>query len=169
MAEQGNVALRVVDEETLGGLLAAAVADAAPEDVMPPVAGPPGWTSDRREAFLAWHRARGRAGLDGPAREATYAVVHDGAIVGSVRLARAGAPGELETGIWLGRSHRGRGIGTVALRLLRVEARRVGGRVLVADTTADNAPAVAALRRLGATLSRRPDGVAVSARLPLGE
>ncbi|MFD5318936.1 GNAT family N-acetyltransferase [Streptomyces sp. NPDC127098] len=167
MAERG-VALRVVDEETLGGLLAAAVADAAPEDVMPPVAGPPGWTADRREAFLAWHRARG-AGLDGPAREATYAVVHDGRIVGSVRLARAGAPSDLETGIWLGRSHRGRGIGTAALRLLRAEARRVGGRVLVADTTADNAPAVAALRRLGATLSRRPDGVAVSARLPLGE
>ncbi|WP_461035084.1 GNAT family N-acetyltransferase [Streptomyces mayteni] len=161
-----RVALRPMDEENLAALLATAVADAPPEDVMPPVAGPAGWTADRREAFLAWHRAR-LAGLDGPAGEAAYAVADGGLVVGSVRLARAGGPDVLETGIWLGRSRRGRGIGTAALRLLCAEARRAGGRLLVADTTADNGAAVAILRRLGATLCRHPDGVAVHATLPL--
>ncbi|MGW2336751.1 GNAT family N-acetyltransferase, partial [Streptomyces sp. NPDC001685] len=56
-----------VDDANLEGLLAVAVDDAAPGEVMPPVAvaGPPGWTRERQVAFRNWHRAR-RPGLSGP-------------------------------------------------------------------------------------------------------
>ncbi len=160
----GRVELWGVGDRVLVGLLAVAVGDAAPEEVMPPVAGPPGWTEERREAFRAWHRDR-RAGLDGPRREATFAIAHDGVIVGSARLARPEADDALETGLWLGRSHRGKGIGTATLRALLDEAARAGARAVVADTTADNAGALAALRRNGATLSADRDTGQVTARL----
>ncbi len=153
-----------MDEAGLGELLAVAVGDAAPEEVMPPVAGPPGWTPEREEAFRAWHRAR-RAGLAGPLRESTYAITHDGEIVGAARLAVRGSGEALETGMWLARSHRGHGIGTAALRLLLDEAGRAGARVVVADTTAHNAAALAALRSNGATLTPSEDTADVHAEL----
>jgi RimJ/RimL family protein N-acetyltransferase len=162
------VELRQVDEEILEGLLAVAVGDAAPEEVMPPVSGPPGWTPGRQEAFRAWHRAR-RLGLAGPLHECTFAITHDGTIVGSARLARRDSPEALETGLWLARSHRGRGIGTAALRMLLDEAARAGARTVVADTTADNAAALAALRRNDATLTTSQNTGQVHARLPLTE
>ncbi|QNP75496.1 GNAT family N-acetyltransferase [Streptomyces roseirectus] len=143
--------VRRVDEDSLEGLLAVAVEDAAPEEVMPPVAGPPGWTALRRDAFRDWHRSR-FPGLAGPLGESTFTVVDDGVPVGSARLALRGE-GVLETGMWLGRSHRGRGIGTAALRLLLDEAARAGARVVVADTTADNSAALGVLRRSGAALT----------------
>ncbi|MFJ9716961.1 GNAT family N-acetyltransferase [Streptomyces sp. NPDC101213] len=149
-----------VDGERLEELLAVAVEDAAPEEVMPPVVGPPGWTTERQEAFRDWHRAR-RSGLAGPLRESTFAITHDGRIVGSARLALRAGHDVLETGMWLGRSHRGRGIGTAALRLLLDEAARAGARAVVADTEAHNTAALGALRRNGATLvtSRETAGI----------
>ncbi|MFB6549943.1 GNAT family N-acetyltransferase [Streptomyces sp. NPDC056405] len=148
----GRVELRQVDEVTLEGLLAVAVEDAEPEEVMPPAAGPPGWTALRREAFRAWHRAR-RPGLAGPLRESTFAIVHEGETVGSARLAVRGSREVLETGMWLARSQRGRGIGSAALRVLLGEAARAGAQTVVADTTVHNAAALAALRGNGATLA----------------
>ncbi|MDH6143722.1 RimJ/RimL family protein N-acetyltransferase [Kitasatospora sp. GP30] len=164
----GQVELQAMDEQVLAGLLAVAVADAAPEEVMPPVAGPPGWTQTRQEAFRAWHRAH-RPGLAGPLGEVTFAVVDDGSIVGSARLARRdpSTPGVLETGLWLARSRRGRGTGTAALRLIRAEAARLGADHVVADTRSHNAAALGALRRNGAALSPAPDGDQVEARLPV--
>jgi RimJ/RimL family protein N-acetyltransferase len=158
------VALAVVDEDTLAALLEAAVADAVPEDVMAPVPGPPGWTAARRAAFAAYHRAC-RTGLDGPQRQVTWAVVADGAVVGAARLASV-APGTLEAGVWLGRSVRGRGIGTALVPLLVAEARALGAAMLVAETTAGNAGALAALRRNGARLTIGAGGH-VHAEVPL--
>ncbi|MEV8533707.1 GNAT family N-acetyltransferase [Streptomyces sp. NPDC051211] len=163
----GQVELRPVDEETLHGLLAVAVADAAPGEVMPPVAGPPGWTTERKEAFLAWHRAR-RPGLAGPLRECTFAIVRDGRIVGSARLARRDSHDDvLETGLWLARSERGRGTGTATLRKLLDEAAAAGVRAVVAETTAGNPAALAALRHNGAKLTTHRNGADVHAELPV--
>ncbi|NGO68444.1 GNAT family N-acetyltransferase [Streptomyces sp. SB3404] len=149
--------LRRVTEENLEALLAVAVDDAEPEEVMPPVPGPPGWTGERRDAFRAWHRAR-LPGLEGPLGEAAYAVVDGGRVAGSARLARPGGrPGTLETGLWLGRSHRGRGIGTAVLGLLLDEATAAGAHRVIADTTAGNAAAIGALRRGGARLTAAGD------------
>ncbi|WP_079102837.1 GNAT family N-acetyltransferase [Streptomyces sp. TP-A0356] len=135
-----------VDEESLEELLSVAVEDAAPEEVVPPVAGPPGWTTERRETFRNWHRAR-RPGLAGPLRESTFAITHNGTIVGSALLALRDSRDVLEAGMWLGRSHRGRRIGTATLRILLDEAARAGARAVVADTKAHNTAALAALRR----------------------
>jgi RimJ/RimL family protein N-acetyltransferase len=159
-----RVELWRVDGVVLAELLAVAVADAEPEEVMPPVAGPPGWTGEREDAFRAWHRDR-RAGLDGPLREVTFAVVHGDTIVGSARLARRGADDTLETGLWLGRSHRGQGIGTATLSAVLDEAARAGAGVVVADTTVDNAGSLAALRRNGAVLTTHRDTGEVHAEL----
>ncbi|MEX3105393.1 MULTISPECIES: GNAT family N-acetyltransferase [unclassified Streptomyces] len=164
----GQVAVRQMDEEALEELLAVAVADAVPDEVMPPVAGPPGWTAQRREAFREWHRSR-FPGLDGPLRESTFTIVHDGEVVGSARLALRDSHDShhdvLETGMWLGRSQRGHGIGTAALRLLLDEAAKAGARTVVADTLAHNSAALGALRRNGATLTTSRDSVDVLAEL----
>ncbi|MFE7314313.1 GNAT family N-acetyltransferase [Streptomyces sp. NPDC057555] len=160
----GPVALQQVDDECLEELLAVAVDDAAPEEVMPPVAGSPGWTLERQDAFRAWHRAR-RPGLAGPIRESTFAITYGGKVVGSARLALRESLGVLETGMWLARSQRGRGIGTVTLRLLLQEAARTGARAVVAETKTHNTAALAALRRNGATLITSQDGTEVHAEL----
>ncbi|MEV5508745.1 GNAT family N-acetyltransferase [Streptomyces orinoci] len=162
----GQVELQQVDEDSLEELLAVAVDDAAPEEAMPPVTGPPGWTPERQEAFRNWHRSR-RPGLVGPLRESTFAISHDGKIVGSARLALRDSHDVLETGMWLARSWRGRGIGTATLRLLLHEAARTGARTVVADTKTHNKAALAALRRNDATLTTSPDAAEVRAELPL--
>ncbi|MFE0404687.1 GNAT family N-acetyltransferase [Streptomyces nigra] len=160
----GRVELQQVDEGNLEGLLAVAVDDAAPEEVMPPVAGPPGWTRERQVAFRDWHRAR-RPGLSGPLHESTFAITQDGKIVGSARLAVRDRPDVLEAGMWLARSKRGRGIGTAALRMLLDEAARSGARTVVADTKAHNTAALTALRRNGAQIITSQDTVEVHAAL----
>ncbi len=159
-----GVTLRPIDEESLAELLTLAVANAAPEEVMPAMAGPPGWTTPRREAFLTFHRAR-RDGLAGHHRELGLAIVADGRLVGVARLATLDAPGSYEAGIWLGRSARGRGIGTAALRALVGEAGALGAAVVVAHTTSDNLAAIAVLGRLGATIASLGAGTAVQATL----
>ncbi|MFC3999684.1 GNAT family N-acetyltransferase [Nocardiopsis sediminis] len=148
----GVVGLVRVDDDVLEGLLDVAVGDADPEDVMPAVPGPPGWTQRRRDAFRAFHRAR-YPGLAAPPYEITYAVTEDGHIRGSVRLRRPEErPEALETGIWLGRSARGRGIGTAAISAVVDAAAQAGAATVLADTTPGNAAMLSVLRRTGAVL-----------------
>ena len=89
---------------------------------------------------------------------------------------RAGAGGSahgsaLETGIWLARSFRGRGVGREALRLVGVRAASAGAAVLVADTTAGNLSALSLLKSAGAELETGPPSetatVRVKATIPL--
>ncbi len=160
-----TVLLLDVDDEILERLLAAAIADADLREVMPPVAGPPGWTQARLDAFRAFHRAR-RA-LAGPLGEITFAVSADGQVVGSGRLKRTGPPETLETGLWLTRSSRGRGIGTAALQCLLDQARRASATAVTAETTAANAAAVAVLRHTGSALTIDADSGQVHAEIPL--
>ena len=154
----GNVALRPLDEPLLERLLAAAVAESDPEEVMPPVDGPPGWTDTRRAAFVAFHRARA---LAADPVERTWAVLTDGEVAGAVRAEPVDAEGAVELGIWIGRRWRGQGVGRLAMRDLLDE---LDEDRVVASTTADNAAAQRLLRGLGATL--RPDGDEVAAEFP---
>lgn len=155
-----TVTLQPVDDELLSRLLDVAVANADPDEVMPPVPGPPGWNDARRAAFREYHRSKD---------DGTYAVLVDGKVVGAARLAPAEAPGAVEAGIWLARSARRKGYSTSALRLLIDEARARGASALVAETEATNVPAIAALRSIGATLWEDPDTGAVHATLRVGE
>lgn len=132
-----SVSLVPLTTDNLPSLLEAAVADADPLEVMPPVAGPPGWTPERRRAFVEFHRGRALH----PTRpiEFTYLITDKGRVVGAARLQPDGDT--VEAGIWIGRSHRGRGIGTVVAAQLRDIAGRLGARCLTAVTTADNTAA----------------------------
>ncbi|MFC5064160.1 GNAT family N-acetyltransferase [Actinomycetospora atypica] len=150
------VALRrldVGDRSEVDAVVAAAVAGALPREVMPPDDGPhpDDWTLLRERAYARFLRGR-------PATETSYLVVEGAAVVGVARLRRDGAGAE--TGVWLSRGARGRGIGTAVLGLLAQRAAQDGADRLVADTTADNAAALGALRRHGAALSGDADAVA---------
>ncbi len=160
----GDVRLTPVDEETLEPLLSVAAAEAEPDEVMPPVEAPAGWSQARRDAFRAFHRAS-YGGLDGPTRTVMYAIHVGGEVVGMIRMSRTKVPDSVETGMWLGRSARGQGIGPAALRALLQEAVKVGAARVVANTTSDNGAALAVLARCGAVL--RPDGEVVRAELRL--
>ncbi|MFE2872391.1 GNAT family N-acetyltransferase [Embleya sp. NPDC059259] len=164
--DNARVQLRRLDEDLLTALLDAAVADADPTEVMPPVPGPPGWTADRRAAFLAFHH-------EWAATPTTYAILVAGHVVGAARLQPAPeAPDDaLETGLWIGRSHRGRGVGHAVLALLRTEAKSQGATRIVATTTEANTAARRLLATAGADLRPRttptPNGDTVEATLPL--
>jgi RimJ/RimL family protein N-acetyltransferase len=161
-----EVRLTPLDEQLLEPLLSVAVAEAEPDEVMPPVDAPAGWSRARMDAFREFYRAH-FGGLDGPTGNVMYAIVQDGDVVGMIRLGRVhGQPDTLETGIWLGKSTRGQGIGLIALRLVLAEAIRAGACRVVADTRAENLPAVNLLRRCGAVLDS--DGTAVRAEIRLG-
>ncbi|MDQ0756541.1 GNAT family N-acetyltransferase [Arthrobacter sp. B3I4] len=176
-----GVALVDVTEPVLEMLLSAALHDADADEVAPPLGTAGGWNTERISWFREYHLAAA-AGLDGPAQQKTWAITAGGEIAGSIRLRRlpqAGpAPGQagqaqvgtlgtgtLETGIWLGRSFRGRGIGVAALRLVRAEAAAAGADLLQAETTAGNAAAQALLRSAGAELTT--NGPQVTARFTL--
>ena len=165
-----GVALLDITEAVLERLLAVALADADADEVTPPLGGSPGWNADRVRWFLDYHRAAA-AGLEGAAREKTWAVTAGGAPAGAVRLKVVSSPGTagsslvLETGIWLRRSLRGRGIGREAVRLVTLQAAAAGAAVLTADTATANAAARSLLAGPGATLA--DDGTRVTARIPL--
>ncbi|MEV0105868.1 GNAT family N-acetyltransferase [Nocardia sp. NPDC050799] len=137
-------------EENLHLLLARAVADADPLEVMPPVPGSIGWDPAARAAFLAFHRSRSVA-TQRPV-ESTYVIVVEEQVVGAARLALLDE-GRLEVGAWIGQSHRGIGIGTAIMDELWARARDSGARQLVAHTTADNGAACRLLDRAGAELT----------------
>jgi RimJ/RimL family protein N-acetyltransferase len=151
-----TVALRAFDPadgaET-AAVVAAAVSGARPREVMPPDDSPDAddWTLARERAYARFLRAR-------PAEETSYLVVEGAAVVGVARLRHD--PAGVETGVWLVRPARGRGIGTVVLGLLVERAAAAGAQRLVADTTPDNVAAVASLRRHGADLREQAGTVA---------
>jgi RimJ/RimL family protein N-acetyltransferase len=163
-----EIRLTPVDENNLEPLLSVAVAEAEPDEVMPPVAAPAGWSQARRDAFRQFHRAH-FGGLDGPTRHLMYAIVQDGDVVGMIRLARRDEPDTLETGMWLGKSTRGQGIGLIALRLLLTEAVRAGARRVVAQTRPDNTAALNLLRRCGARFEQHDGTVRAEIRLGAGD
>jgi RimJ/RimL family protein N-acetyltransferase len=166
------VGLLDVGEAVLEQLLELALRDADADEVTPPLGTTPGWNTDRISWFREFHRAAA-AGLDGPAGQKSWAISCDGQLAGSVRLRRTDAEppgavggaggvvgvgaggargGALETGIWLARSFRGRGVGREALRLVKDRAAAAGAAVLVAETTAGNVGALALLKSAGAEL-----------------
>lgn len=137
-----------VDEAVLDELVAAAVGDAAPDEVTPQLTPGTEWTDERIAWLRELHRSR-RTGLSGPAGEATWAIVTDGRVVGQVRLKRTDDPGVLETGIWLVRAVRDRGLGAQAIAAALQKAAEAGAQAVRADTTSANHPALGVLRRLG--------------------
>lgn len=168
------VALLDVSEAVLAQLLELALRDADADEVTPPLGTAAGWNTDRISWFREFHRASA-AGLDGPAGQKSWAISCDGQLAGSIRLRRTdtgpteaadggagagdagagdgGAGGwALETGIWLARSFRGRGVGREALRQVKARAASAGAAVLVAETTAGNVGALALLKSAGAEL-----------------
>lgn len=154
----GAVALRAVaDDGALDDVVAAAVAGAEPDDVTPPLGD--GWCETRLEWLRTYHRERFE-GLAGPAGEVTLAVREGGRTCGVVRL-RALGHGRHETGLWLTRDVRGRGVGRAVFTDVLALAGTLGAREVVAETTTGNPAAQALLRGAGFTLS--VDGTRVSA------
>lgn len=160
------VVLVAVDEAVLEALVVAATGRADADEVTPPATPPggptaeglaAGWSPQRVAWLRSFHRDR-RAGLDGPAQEATWAVLVDAGVVGSVRLASASAPGTLETGVWLVRDVRGRGVGHAVMARVLERAAASGAARVLARTTAGNLGALAVLRRAGFTLAAGADG-----------
>ncbi|MGW0048628.1 GNAT family N-acetyltransferase [Nocardia cyriacigeorgica] len=144
---EAAVELVAIDDAVLDELVRVAVTEADANEVTPPITPGQNWTPARESWLRACHRDR-RAGFDGPLQESTWAITLDGRVVGSIRLRRLEA-GAAETGIWLARSARGRGIGHGAFEILLAEAHELGVTTVVADTTAANAGALGILRRAG--------------------
>lgn len=165
MSSAGSVVtLADVDESTLERLVAAAVTDAAADDVTPPVTPGEDWSAGRIVWLKDFHRAR-RDGLAGPEHEITWAIVHQGAVVGSVRLKQSAVPDVLEIGIWLTRQVRGQGVGRLTMISILERAEALGFRGVRADTTAGNAAALSVLQTLGFDRMPNEDGVGVEALL----
>ena len=162
----GRVQLLDVTAGILEELLDVALADAAPDDVTPPLGETDGWNPERIGWFREYHRAAA-AGLDGPAAQKTWAISCDGQIAGSIRLRRPGAARRAVPGNRaVARPQlRGRGIGREALTLAGRGSR--AGASSEAETTAENAAAQALLRSAGAELAA--DGVSspVTGRISL--
>lgn len=165
-----RVELLDVTEEVLEALLDLALTDAAADDVTPPLGATPDWNEERISWFRNYHRAAA-AGLDSPGGQKSWAVSFGGRVAGSIRLKRAGTTpsgmASLETGMWLGRSFRGRGIGREALRLVHAVARGTDASVLRAETSAGNTAAQALLRSAGAELALDAAGTRMTARIKL--
>ena len=195
------VALLDVSEALLEQLLELALRDADADEVTPPLGTTPGWNTDRISWFREFHRASaagldGPAGqkswaiscdgqLAGSVRLKRTDTEPPGPVdggtgaAGGVGAGAAGgagsdggaAGGALETGIWLARSFRGRGVGREALRLVKDRAASTGAAVLVAETTAGNVGALALLKSAGAELvtgaASETDTVPVKGKIPL--
>ena len=142
----------IKDEAGLRALLAVAVADATPEETMPPFEGPPGWTEEKQRFFLEFFGS-----VVASETTAAFAVEVDGGIAGFMRLRRMPEEGSAETGMWLGRSHRGKGLGAVAFDTLLTEAAKRGYTRVIADTTPQNVAALGVLRH-GRARMREGDG-----------
>jgi RimJ/RimL family protein N-acetyltransferase len=150
-----------VDEDVLEDLLALAVAEARPGEVMPPTSGESAteprttWTEPRKGAFREYHR-RCRVNRHAPVHEVTWAVKARGRIVGAARLALVdGDPECREVGLWLGKSYRGQGISGEVAYWAIAAARTMDAKRLVARTTASNPMARRSLERIGFELDDR--------------
>ncbi|MBO0895836.1 MULTISPECIES: GNAT family N-acetyltransferase [Arthrobacter] len=155
--ETASVSLVPVDDVVLRQLVRAAVTDATADEVTPPLTPGPSWTVARVDWLRAYHQ-RCRDGLTGAAGEATWAVVVNQNIVGSVRLKKTGVEGALETGIWLIRKTRGQGIGRMAIAEVLRKARLLGAHEVQAKTTARNTAAQRVLRSLSFNITTPVDG-----------
>lgn len=149
-----RVELVDVDERVLALLVEAATTDATADEVTPPITDGCAWTPERTSWLREFHRCR-RAGLAGPAGEATWAVLVDGAVSGQIRLKRLTPDGVAEIGLWLRRGVRGRGVGTQVVAATLPSAAAAGFRVIHAETTTSNVGARRLLERCGFELSRR--------------
>lgn len=141
-----------VDESVLEELVAVAVADTDPNDVTPPLE--PGWGEARVTWLRDFHR-RNRPGLVN-GHQLTEAVRVNGRVSGAIRLESL-SPVEVECGIWLARSARGRDLSHGVFSLIIERAIGTGAQRIIAHTTAGNEPAIAALRRAGAVLTSGPE------------
>ena len=167
-----DVTLADVDDAVVDRLLQLAKRDASPDEVAPPLGGP-GWNLERTAWFFSYHRAASH-GLNGEAGEKTWGIMAGGILAGSIRLRRMepgrgepnGADAVAETGMWLGRSFRSRGIGSAALRLVLSEARAAGIARVTARTLIGNLSAQRLLAGAGAVLTH-DDGGAVTAAVVL--
>jgi hypothetical protein len=81
-----------VDEGVRERLVAVAIADPAAREATSPLTAGEDWSAERAGWLRSFHRER-RAGLAGPLREATWAVVVDGAVAGAARLRQTAATG----------------------------------------------------------------------------
>ncbi|MGF9647036.1 GNAT family N-acetyltransferase [Pseudarthrobacter oxydans] len=159
MSPSPDVSLVDVDEAVLEQLLELAKRDASPDEVAPPLGGP-GWNLERTAWFYSYHRAAAH-GLDGDAGEKSWGILVDGSLAGSIRLRRVDSGNGVaaaDTGIWLGRSFRSRGVGTAALRLVLDEARNAGIAEVTARTLTGNLGAQRVLASAGAVLTPDDDG-----------
>lgn len=158
------VELVAVDAGVLDELVAAAVADADPEDVTPPLGT--GWTRERLAWLRTYHRER-VAGFAGDGDEETAAIRLDGRIIGGTRLQRTDPadPTEVEWGIWLVKAARGQGIAHRVLALATQRAIQSGAQRLVAHTRSTNLPAIEVLQRAGASLHQEPGGTVTALSL----
>ena len=145
LASDRRIMLIPLDEPLLRDLLATAVAEAEPAEVMPDPAEGAGWSPEVREAFLRFHLTRS---LSAAPVERTYAVVVDGTVAGAARLAPleegegAAESSLVEGGVWLGRAYRGSGIGKAVLRELVHGAKAFGAARLRTRTSRENTPAL---------------------------
>lgn len=136
-------------------LLHAAVEDADPYEVMPPVEGPGGWTPERRSAFVRYHESRSLAAVP---VETTFALAVSRRIVGAARLCPVEKQvGMAEAGVWIGRSHRGVGVGGAVLELLLDQARAEKFKSLYVSTKPQNKAVRALMASIGVDLVRDGD------------
>ncbi|MCF6745329.1 GNAT family N-acetyltransferase [Blastococcus sp. KM273128] len=167
LGELVGVDLVPVTEAVLARLVAAALDGADVHEVVPRAAPGERWSPEQVERLRAFHRER-RAGLDGPGREATWAVVEvaedEDRVVGGARLRKAGEPGVLEAGLWLVRDARGRGIGRAAAEVLLQRAAEAGAsRVRAA---AEGSGALEFLRGVGFVTVADGERVVAERRVP---
>ncbi|MGG8408269.1 N-acetyltransferase family protein [Streptomyces sp. 12297] len=161
-----DVSLHPLDEGLLQALLGAAVADADPFEVMPPVDpdGPPGWTEQRQAAFLAFHRSRA---LAVEPVECTYVIAVDGDVIGAARLCPLDEPaGTVEAGVWIVRGQRGAGVGGAVLQRMISLARAAGFGAFFISTKPENTAVLRLLDGLGAVALR--EGGSVTSTIDLG-
>ena len=95
-------------------------------------------------------------------------MVTEGRVVGSVRLKALPDPHVVETGIWLARSERGRGLGRQAIAAVLKRAAAAGAHEVLAETTSRNPAAQALLQSLGFELVASDDD-GIHGRLELAE
>jgi RimJ/RimL family protein N-acetyltransferase len=158
-----DVKLYRLNQRLLAELLHAAVTDADPLEVMPPVKGPSGWTPERRAAFVQFHEARS---LSADPLETTFAITVAEQVAGAARLCPVdGQTGTAEAGVWIGRTHRGAGVGTAVLELLLNRASAQGFTTVYVSTTPDNTAVRSLLSARGVVLV--PDGDALTAHIEL--
>lgn len=154
---RSDVTLQPLDQALLKDLLDAAVEYAEPGEAMPPVEGPAGWTPERKAAFVRFHEARS---LVAESAEVTFAIVVGMRVVGAARLCPLKEPGRaVEAGMWIGRSHRGVGVGSAVLGHLLDRARADGFDALFVSTKPDNKAVHRLIASLGVDLVCEGDSV----------